>query len=162
MTIMSKSMTMMAEEQGPLERRLVLRLLSYWRQIGSPESFPARAKIDPAAIRNLWPYCILLDCAGKEDDPEIAYIGEGFTNGLGAGLTGARISELPSFVLASHALSFFRETLEKRVPVIRGGQFLDLRGVHILFRSIILPLAEDGAAIDGLLCAANCREVTRD
>lgn len=48
-----------------------------------------------------------------------------------------RISELPSDMLASHAPSFFLATL-------------------------LRPLADDGAAIDGHFCAANCREVSQD
>lgn len=153
---------MTVEKSDPMERRLVLRVLEYWRSISTNDSFPARDRIDPSKIPDLWPHCILVDAAGKEADPEIVYVGEGFEDAAAGDLTRKRISELPSNVLASEALSFLFEVLDKRAPVSRGGQFLDCHGTHILFRSIILPLANDGATIDGLLCAANCRKVLQE
>ena len=49
--------------------------------------------------------------------------------------------------------------LSREVPISRGGQFRKYDGTKVLFRSIILPMSDDGDTISGLLGAANCREV---
>ena len=47
--------------------------------------------------------------------------------------------------------------MAEREPVAEGvGTHV---GTAVLYRSILLPLSEDGRRIDGVLGAANCREV---
>jgi len=54
------------------------------------------------------------------------------------------------------ATDFFPRVLEKRIPVSIGGEATS-DGRPVLFRAILLPLSNDGARIDALLGAANCR-----
>ena len=61
--------------------------------------------------------------------------------------------------LAAVSVAYIDEVLEKGVPISRGGEFIKDDGLKVLYRSIILPMSDDGEAISGLLCAANCREV---
>jgi hypothetical protein len=48
------------------------------------------------------------------------------------------------------------------VPISRGGEFIKYDGMKVLYRSIILPMSDDGSSVSGLLGAANCREVPSD
>lgn len=152
----------MAEESHPMERRLVVRLLKYWRGLGDVDQMPSESDIDPKAIADMWPNCVVLDVAGKETDPEITYIGSELAARAGADLCGRRLSGAPPDTLVSKGLSYFGQVLAKKVPITFGGEFTDGRGVKILYRSIILPLSEDGSGIDRLLAAANCREVVSE
>ena len=149
------------DQPHPMERRLVLRLLKYWRDIGGAEKLPAMADVDTSAIQDMWPHCALLDVTGHERDPLIRYIGEGLANGCDGGLQGQALSATPAGTLAAHAMSYYAQVLVKQVPITFGGEFLDRDGGKVLYRSIILPLADDGATIDRLLCAANCRVVAQ-
>jgi hypothetical protein len=150
-----------SDKPHPMERRLVLRLLKYWRDIGGAEKFPALADVDTAAIPDMWPHCALLDVTGHERDPVIGYIGEGLANGCDGSLQGQALSATPGGTLAAHALSYYAQVLVKQAPITYGGEFRDRDGGKVLYRSIILPLADDGTTIDRLLCAANCRVVAQ-
>jgi hypothetical protein len=151
-----------AEETYPTERRLVLRLLEYWRGLGDIETLPSESAIDAKAIPDMWPHCAMLDVAGKETDPEFMFIGNALAETAEAELTGQRLSRVPADTLLAKGLSYFGQVLAKRVPVTFGGDFTDRRGVKFLYRSVILPLADDGTNINRLLAAANCREIAGD
>ncbi|HLF58150.1 MAG TPA: PAS domain-containing protein [Alphaproteobacteria bacterium] len=143
-----------------MERRLVLRLLKYWRGLGDVEKFPSESAIDARVIADMWPHCVMLDVAGKETDPEISYVGTALAECAGVDLAGQRLSQAPADTLISKGLSYYGQVLVKKVPITFGGEFVDRRGIKILYRSIILPLSDNGMDIDRLLGAANCREVT--
>lgn len=138
---------------------MVLRLLHYWREIGTDDAFPAAGDVEPEAIPDMWPDCLILAVAGKESDPEFLYVGDRLTEAGDQELVGTPVSAAPPDTLAGRAVSYFGQVLAKRVPITRGGEFTDSTGAKVLYRSIILPLAEDGKVIDRLLAAANCRRV---
>jgi hypothetical protein len=145
-----------------MERRLVLRILDYWRGITHTGAFPAESDIDPGAMSDMWPWCAVLGVDGKETDPEFSYIGDHLKEWCGANLTGKPLSATPRGTLVEKAFSHFDRVLEKKVPISVGGQFTDHQGVTMLYRSILLPLADDGKTVVALLGATNCGEVSKD
>jgi len=48
------------------------------------------------------------------------------------------------------------------VPISRGGEFVKYDGMKVLYRSIIMPMSDDGVTVSGLLGAASCREVPNE
>lgn len=152
----------MTQHPHPMERRLVLRLLEYWRGLSDIDRLPSGSTIDAKEIPDMWPYCVMLDVAGKESDPEISFVGTTLAERAGADLEGRRLSQAPADTLVSKGLSYYGQVLVKKVPITFGGEFVNRRGTKILYRSIILPLAEDGATINRLFGAANGRDVVED
>ena len=144
-----------------MERRLVIRLLKYWRSLSDGERLPAQSTIDPQAIPDMWPNCAVLDVSGKETDPEFIYVGTALAQAAGIEMAGRKLSQTPADTLVSNGFSYFGQVLAKKVPITFGGEFVSPRGLKVLYRSIIVPLASDGEHIDRLLGAANCREVTQ-
>jgi hypothetical protein len=151
----------MTEETSPMERRLVIRLLKYWRSLSDGDKIPAQNNIDPEAIPDMWPNCAVLDVSGKETDPEFIYVGTALAQAAGLELAGRKLSQTPSDTLVSNGFSYFGQVLAKKVPITFGGEFVSPRGLKVLYRSIIVPLADDGEHINRLLGAANCREVAQ-
>ena len=47
-----------------VERRLVLRLLGYWRPLCEDREFSSLSDVDPAQIPDMWPHCFVLDVVG--------------------------------------------------------------------------------------------------
>ncbi|MFZ0692667.1 MAG: PAS domain-containing protein [Alphaproteobacteria bacterium] len=152
----------MTEETNPTERRLVVRLLNYWRSLSDGERLPAQSSVDPQAIPDMWPYCAVLDVSGKETDPEFIYVGTALSQAAGLELAGRKVSQTPADTLVSNGFSYFGQVLAKKVPITFGGEFVNPRGLKVFYRSIIMPLADDGEHINRLLGAANCREVAQD
>src|SRR3972149_8579957 len=124
----------MTKQCSPLERRLVLRLLQYWRNCGDIDRFPSVVVIDGKAIPDMWPHCSVLDVAGKETDPEISYAGTALGESAGADLAGRRLSKIPADTLIAKGLSYYGQVLIKKVPITFGGEFVDRRGRQSLDR----------------------------
>lgn len=145
-----------------LERRLVLRLLDYWRGLCGGQTCPSFARVDPAAIPDMWPSCFVLETVGHEADPIFRYVGRDFAAHSDVPLLGLRVSEVPAGTLAAHAVSYAQAVIAKGVPVSRGGEFVRGGNIRVLYRSIILPMSDDGRTVSGLFGAANCREEPKE
>lgn len=152
----------MADEtkpQGGRERRMVLRLLEFWRSAKGEASFPAAAQLDESAMPDLYPFCLVLDLRASATDPVVVAAGRTISSYADGALKGLPISCLEPNTLPYQAVTYLGDVLRKGAPISRGGSFTDKRGVIILYRSIAVPLAEDGETVTGLIAAANCREV---
>lgn len=139
----------------PSERRLVLRLLDYWRRVCQDRNWPAPDDFYPAAIPDLWDYCFLIDLTGE---PTFTYVGEYHHGMYGIDFEGAVLSKADQNTLLSRSASYVADVVKRTVPVTYGGQFIDRRGYNVLYRSIMLPLSTDNRTIDVVLGGANCRE----
>lgn len=144
------------------ERRLVLRMLNHWRELGNDDSFPALGDLNPEAIADMWPFCFVIRVAAEDEGPAFTYVGPDVIADCDGPLPSMSLAALPDATLIKHATAFVEQTLRRRVPITKGGEFIDLRGLNIQFRSILLPLAEDGGTVDHLLGATNCRELPRE
>lgn len=142
-----------------LERRLVLRLLAYWRSLCDERRFPSFADVRPAEIPSIWPFSFALEVLDGEDDVVFRAIGEELAAYTSVSLPGRHVSEAPTGTLPAVAISYVDEVLAKGVPISRGGEFHKANGTRVLYRSILLPMSDDGETISGILGAANCREV---
>ena len=142
-----------------LERRLVLRLLAYWRSVLNGRAFPSFAEIDPGRIADIWPHCFVVELAGERREPVFRAFGRDLAMHANASLIGRRVAEAPTDSLLAVASAQVAEVLDKGVPVSRGGGYPGTNRSTILYRSILLPMSDDGKSINGLLGAVNCREV---
>jgi hypothetical protein len=148
----------MSETGHPAERRLVLRLLHYWRQIAGDRSMPSASNVAPDSIPDMWPNCFMLRF-GASNEPVYDQIGSSFAPELANDLRGTPVGSTPVETLLRQATRYWDMVADKKVPISLGGEFRHRRGELILYRSIILPLSNDGARIDHLLGAANSRAV---
>ena len=146
------------EAPSGMERRLSLRILSYWREIRGEENFPAYASINSDDITDMWPFCAILKVTGHEQDPLITHCGDNLQNLQGEDVSGQPLSAAPKDSLIANGLSYFQRVLDKRVPITYGNSYSCESGETVFYRSAILPLSDDGEKIDYLLCAANCRK----
>src|SRR5579883_3278444 len=144
---------------GQSERRLSLRLLSYWRHLAAGRDFAALADIDPAAIPEIWPHCFLLALDDKADDVRFRYVGVEIARMSNVPTGVARREELDGEALLAKASSYLRQVVIRRCPITIGGEFADGDGRQYCYRSIMLPLSEDQAVISAVLGAANCKQL---
>jgi hypothetical protein len=142
-----------------VERRLVLRLLGHWRPLCGGRDFPARADLDPSLMPDMWPHCFILDVADGAGEPRFRTLGEAIAATQRPSPVGKAVSEIPRDSLLGVAVAYVDEVLSKRVPVSRGDEFVSAAGTRILYRSILLPMSDDGLTINAILGAVNCREL---
>lgn len=141
-------------EEHPRERRLVQRLLIYWRDLAPEGVLPSAANIRPADIADMWPACFTLICGGSV--PIFGHVGETHVAHLGCDLSGRQISEAGADTLLGCAVQHLDEVLLRKIPVTYGGTFVTPHGERVLYRSTLLPLSDNGEEIDGILGGANC------
>lgn len=143
----------------PSERRLVLRLLDYWRHVSEQRRWPSPGDFYPAVIPDLWKFCFLIDLKG---DRAFSYVGDYHREMYDTDFTGKALGSIDQNTLISRAASYVDDVIARAVPVTYGGQFIDSRGYGVLYRSILLPLSTDNQTICAILGAANCQETAPD
>ena len=127
------------------ERRLVWRVLRHWEEMVGGRSCPRRDEIDPWMLSEDWANCLLIAVQSPVELSHFIIVGENLAVAL-----------CPKDTLAGVLLSHLPRVLSaRRCVIVEGGA--TLRGAPILFRSALLPLSDDGMAIDHVLGAANHR-----
>lgn len=147
-------------EPHPRERRLVLRLLDYWRQMAGDGDWPQPESVDPTAIPDMWTFCFMID--QPNGAARLSYVGDYHKEMYGADPTGLTVAQVDKDTLIGRSASFVQDVLAKGVPVTYGSQFVDKQGRGLLYRSILLPLSADGKTISVVLGGANCRILGHD
>ena len=137
---------------GLVQRRLVGKLLSYWEEKRGSRPHPALHDIDPEEIPELWPSCFILDVANYRDFPYFHYLGPQLARYSGIFLSGRY--DWPRTLLKK-SVCHYKEALERRTPVLLEDELTQYDNRKLLFRSILLPLSDDGDTINYLLGAAN-------
>ena len=132
------------------ERRLVWRVLRYWTELADRGRFPRRDEFDAWMQGEDGANCLLIVVQSPIELSHFVAVGVNLAVALCPTdtLAGVLLSCLPRVVSARRGL------------IIEGGA--TLRGVGILYRSVLLPLSEDGVAIDHVLGAANHRSLRAD
>ncbi len=140
------------------ERRLVSRILRYWRELGLRGTFPSKRQIDPWLVADDWTSCALIAIHGEREKPTFITVGSDLLAAPDEQLEGRSVDACASDTVLGVALAKLMTVLSKRAPLTIGGAATHL-GKPVLYRSILLPLAEDGIRIDTVLIAANCRRI---
>jgi hypothetical protein len=140
------------------EQRLVMRVLARWRGLCAGTVLPRRSQIDPQLFGQDWSYCLLVDIDPRPERSRFAFVGEQLRDPNWPTLERQSLAECQENTLLHVATSYLSRVLAKGVPISTGGVGLH-QGAPIVYRSILLPLSESGSRIDGMLGAANYREI---
>jgi hypothetical protein len=132
------------------ERRLVWRVVRYWKEMGHSGRLPRRDEVEPWLRGEDGANCLLIAVEWSIDRSHFVVIGVNLAVALCPTdtLAGVLLSHLPQVVSARRGLT------------IEG--MATLRGVGILYRAVLLPLSENGTTIDYVLGATNHRPLHTD
>ena len=139
------------------DKRLVIRMLELWRRARRGDRLPNLAQFTAADAG--------ADAAHLFQIDVLSQTGARFTH-IGSGLhlpdwptkPAPLVMECPEDSVLSLSSRHWREIVTRRVPVTRGGISRHLGGL-VLYRSIMLPLADDEGRIASIMGAANWRTV---
>lgn len=140
------------------EHRLTLRVLALWREIAGARGLPHRSQIDPRLFGEDWASCLLIDVDPRPESSRFAFVGEGLRDPNWPTFERQRIADCERDSLLHAATSYIGRVVAKAVPISTGGVLIH-DGMPIVYRSILLPLSEGGGRVDGVLGAANYREI---
>jgi len=132
------------------ERRLVERVLGHWTKVATRQRLPRLNEIDPWMVGDDWANCVVIAVQSPVELSYFTAVGKNLAVALCTRdtLTGLLLSHLPPVLSA------------RRCLIVEGEA--TLRGVPILYRAALLPLSDDGVAIDHVLGAANHRTLLAD
>jgi hypothetical protein len=147
------------EESTPIERRMVMRVMRHWRAQAETRELPRPVDMTFDGDPDIPPASWIARLAGS-GPPTIEFLGANFVAECGAGLIGAPLTEVPPATLLGGACRYYADVIRRRVPISIGGTLAHRDGRTLVYRSIIVPLAEDGASLTHLLGAANFRVAT--
>ncbi|HEY3917657.1 MAG TPA: hypothetical protein VGL83_07675 [Stellaceae bacterium] len=138
------------------EQRLTMRILTIWRSLCQGTTLPRRAQIDPLLFGADWANCLLLDIDPKIDRSRLAFVGDNLRDPSWPPLDRQMMSECEDGTLLQATLASAARVIAKGVPISTAG-LVPQEGESIVYRSILLPLAESSGRIDGLLGGASFR-----
>jgi hypothetical protein len=132
------------------ERRLVWRVLRRWKETADSGRLLGRDEVDPWLQGEDGANLLLIAVQSPIELSHFVAVGVNLAVALCP-------TDTLAGVLLSHVLQMVSA---RRGLIIEGGARLD--GIGILYRSVLLPLSDDGAAIDHALGAANYRSLRAD
>jgi len=139
-----------------LEQRLVLRVLSYWRELAGTRPMPTVYDIGNPPVDDIREDCFILEFV-ESGELVFRFVGARQQAALDSDPAGLPLSALDEETLLGRAVSYRDHVLERKAPISVGGQFIDADGRTVLYRSILLPLGKN--AITALLGCVNSRTV---
>ncbi|MGA7323095.1 MAG: PAS domain-containing protein [Rhodomicrobium sp.] len=123
------------------------KLYGYWLTKRRSRRLPARSELDPADIPELLPYLIIV---GKESNQfRYRLVGTAVVQAVGYDATGSTVG---SYLLApKHALeaqAIFERAFTLAHPIFATGGFILKSGADATLSLLVLPLSDDGAAVN--------------
>jgi hypothetical protein len=139
------------------DRRLTTRVLKVWKKIAGA-NFPRRSQIDPSELSTDWSHCMMIDLDQTLQRSRFSHVGNALRDSSWPTFDRQCIAECLEGTLLELVAKHLPEVLEKEKPVAFAGSATH-EGDDILYRTILLPLSENGKEIDGVLAAIGYREV---
>lgn len=136
----------------PTERRIVWKLLHYWEERKGDRNFPSLDDIDADVISELWPHCFVLDTLSQGPAPYFLYLGPKLARLAGVFLSG---EQQWTKTLLDKAVQNYRDTVTDEKPILSEEHLSIYDGSKIVYRSVLLPLSDDGETINFILGAAS-------
>jgi hypothetical protein len=138
-----------------LQHRYHEQLLSYWNELRGGRSFPSENEIDPDALNDLWPSCFLLsiDDVTRRIGYRYSYLGSDLIEAYGEDQHNPDVIMRLVSSASMPMVRKFDEVLETGKPVIDESEFINLKHMHIRYRTCMLPLGlADGTVTHILGC----------
>jgi hypothetical protein len=143
------------------ERRLIDRVLSHWTEIAMARGLPRLRDVDPWMLGDDWTNCLLVAVQSPLEHSHFVTLGQNLLPPSSPSLAGAAIALCSTETLAGILVANLPRVLPaRRCLIVEGGAVH--RGAAILYRSALLPLAENGIDVDHVLGAANHRRLRPD
>ena len=138
------------------DRRLTMQLMGLWRGLRGTNGH-VRADVFASAVAGEFMEDCFTVVSTADGRGELRDIGERV--GRLSGVSGPHrpIADLPATTLLAVVARDFREALTRGAPILSEGEFADVRGRRVLYRSILLPLEDDTGRLSQVFGGARCK-----
>lgn len=137
-----------------VERRLIGRFISYWREACDDQSVPQYGRVMDGPPLEFMPHFFLAEVDAHSGTCKVLRVGDLAGKVLGGPTEGRALDDmLPSGV--NHQLRLCETVASYGKPVADAGQCTSQDGQEILYRAAIVPLANGRGDVSHVLGAVN-------
>lgn len=147
---------------GQDERRMHVRAYNFWAGLLGDRQFPNVEDLNPETDSDFGPNSVLLDFTGGVEDPAIQFIGKLLRKECELDETITTIDQVPARSLLSRITDHYLQIIANQAPIGFEAEFVNQRGVTIMYRGILLPFSTDDDTIDFIYGVINWKEVVED
>ena len=143
---------------GNDERRMQVRAYNFWTSQLSDGNYPNVEELDPESVEDFRDYSVLLDFTSGVENPSIQFLGEALRMECGVPAEIGYLDEVPPRSLLSRITDHYMQIIANRAPIGFEAEFVNDRGVNIMYRGILLPYSSDDDTIDFIYGVINWKE----
>lgn len=142
---------------GVDERRMQVRAYNYWASLLADRAYPSVEDLDLDGA-DFGPFSVLLDFTQGIENPGIAFLGDRLRDESQIDEEVHYISQIPGRSLLSRLTDHYLQIIANRAPIGFEAEFVNDRGVTIMYRGILLPFSSDDDTIDFIMGVINWKE----
>lgn len=143
---------------GNDERRMQVRAYNFWTSQLAEGNYPNVEELDPEGVEDFRDYSVLLDFTSGVENPSIQFLGEILRIECGVDADIGYLDEVPPRSLLSRITDHYMQIIANRAPIGFEAEFVNERGVNIMYRGILLPYSSDDDTIDFIYGVINWKE----
>ncbi len=143
---------------GNDERRMQVRAYNFWTSQLSDGNYPNVEELDPESVEDFRDYSVLLDFTSGIENPSIQFLGEALRIECGVEADIGYLDEVPPRSLLSRITDHYMQIIANRAPIGFEAEFVNDRGINIMYRGILLPYSSDDDTIDFIYGVINWKE----
>lgn len=122
------------------ERRITLRLLSYWERRRAGRPMPGENEMDAADIADLWEYCFMAQTKDiQAGNMRFSYLGHGIKEVFQEALADSDGTSYPDMEALSTA---YEKVIRSAAPLVTESEFTTPGGDIFKYRQVLLPLGQ--------------------
>ncbi len=140
------------------ERRMQVRAYNFWTSHLHEKNYPCIEELDPDSVDDFKGYSVLLDFTSGIENPSIQYLGEELRIECGLEEDITYLDQVPARSLLSRITDHYLQIIANRAPIGFEAEFVNDRGLNIMYRGILLPYSSDDDTIDFIYGVINWKE----
>ncbi|QKG70840.1 PAS domain-containing protein [Erythrobacter mangrovi] len=144
---------------GQDERRMQVRAYNHWASLLGDRIYPAIDDLEPHTLDDFGPYSVLLDFSNGIEDPTVRFVGAELAAECGEDAVLNKLSDVPSRSVLSRITDHYMQILANQAPIGFEAEFVNDRGLAVLYRGILLPYSSDNHTIDFIYGVINWKEM---
>lgn len=147
---------------GQDERRMHVRAYNFWAGLLGDRQFPSVEDLNPETDADFGPNSVLLDFTSGVENPTIQFLGQALREECELDESITNIEDVPARSLLSRITDHYLQIIANQAPIGFEAEFVNQRGVSIMYRGILLPFSTDDDTIDFIYGVINWKEVAAD
>ncbi len=147
---------------GQDERRMHVRAYNFWAGLLGEHQFPNVEDLNPEMDEDFGPNSVLLDFTDGVENPAIQFLGQALREECDIDDSIKSVDDVPARALLSRITDHYLQIIANQAPIGFEAEFVNQRGITIMYRGILLPFSTDDDTIDFIYGVINWKEVADD